>query len=504
MDLSSERESEGFDLGNFLAKQSRLGAVDSSGEFSVSNARALEKLSHYALAGEYTWLLKLLQAVSMWRPNEIRIRQTREFTGVFFQPSVERPTEQELVEAFQLGLTNKSEPLPQFCLALRALVKQAGLSFVLSVQAGTEEVSAPIFSGDDLSKLSEKERLAMVFHSEPGIHLVIGHYKGRESFTGRFFPTFTAWERRDIKLAGLFEDNAIFHRTPIYLDGRLLNCPFTNPQFGLYAKRQPLFLSAPAGEDEIAGELRAPRTFRRVEVPLDEMTSERDFLPSVWYLLRTKTPRQIRGPMLGKAQHEMLWVKDGVIVERSVARGVTTATGLTLVFSAQGAGTDLSGLALIRSEMRERFQAAALKAVLDDVAGLAADFKSYELTRPQEQVVEESLSDSGPARSSWTGEVLPLAGFGVFGAITLGPAAPFWVTATLGAGTGTLVGMMFRRHRESEKSLEALTTRWQGLVKSDLDRMKGLSRLRFRSSRNVLGGGAEREALFQPRGSSDV
>ncbi len=44
----------GFNLKDFLENEAHAGQQESSGEFSVSNEKALEKLAQYSLVGPYT------------------------------------------------------------------------------------------------------------------------------------------------------------------------------------------------------------------------------------------------------------------------------------------------------------------------------------------------------------------------------------------------------------------------------------------------------------------
>ena len=58
--------SEGFDLGLFLQEARAEGQQDSEGNFTIAQDKALDKLAHFSLAGEYDWVLKVVQAVNAW------------------------------------------------------------------------------------------------------------------------------------------------------------------------------------------------------------------------------------------------------------------------------------------------------------------------------------------------------------------------------------------------------------------------------------------------------
>ncbi|MCW5871526.1 MAG: hypothetical protein KIS61_30010, partial [Candidatus Eremiobacteraeota bacterium] len=51
------------ELEEFLRAQVDEGAKDSSGQFTLSREKALEKLAAYQLQGGHAWVLKIVQAV---------------------------------------------------------------------------------------------------------------------------------------------------------------------------------------------------------------------------------------------------------------------------------------------------------------------------------------------------------------------------------------------------------------------------------------------------------
>jgi hypothetical protein len=493
-----------FDLGTFLADQSKVGPLEHSGEFSISHTKAMEKLAQYSLTGGYTWLLKLLQAVALWQPEYLRVRQTRGETAFFFKPLVSI-TEFEVAETFRQGVSHKTEPLPQLCLALRALVEQGGLSFILSINGETPS-TAPIYSGADFGKLSERQRLRQAHFMEHGVKLVVSHYKGKESFTGRELPTFTGWTRRDHKIASSLEDNAIFYPVPIYLNDRLLNVLADHREYGFNPKGRPVLLSGVKCPEGTLPTLPVPATFERKLLSISTTSARaqrpymgrRDF--DVWYLLHARRPRTLlrKLSILRAPTHEILWLKDGIVVERSTAKGKTQATELIVVISAQDFQTDLSGLALTQSEERQLILRRALELIEADIAQLA-DNPAF-LERPD--VDESSLAEDppeDPKAAQLKTEILPTLGVGTLGLVVMGLVTPAFPLVMGSVGLAGLCGYCAKTYHTAEETQAKANRRWVEVVSNDLKRLTDLNSLKFQAGRGGSGAGVKRDELFVPK-----
>lgn len=462
----------------------------------------MEKLAHYSLLGSYTWILKLLQSIDLWRPEQLTVSQSREKTAFLFRPTRFCPTEQEVVEALQSGSWRKDDPLAQLCLALRALVEQAGLSFVLSIN-GEQLSTSPIYSGEDVAKLPAYERLQWAHHTKPGVQLVVSHFKGKESLTGRLIPTFSQWERRDLKIASSLENNALFYSVPVWLDGRYLNSPETHGEYGISTKHRTVALWGAPLPDLPVRPLSLPESFEGklfsvTTTPsraLRSYSQRRDF--DCWFLVKAKAPNRLRPSALyfSKAKHEILWLQNGVVVERAVATGLSTITEATILVSAEGFGTDLSGLALTRSEDRSALQEQVLGRVATEIERLARnpDFLEADDTDTSSQHEEKPPLLPGSIKD----DIMPSLGFGVLGGMSLA-GLPFLTSAGLIAAGTALTSYAVRKHRSSASVQAALREQWVQTVRRDLEALASLDKLSFKVISGE-GAGKQAKAVFQPK-----
>lgn len=74
------------ELERFLQEQVAQGVVDSSGSFSLSRAKALEKLAAFQLPRQTMWILKLVQAAVTSGAESLTIQQTSTDTELYFSP----------------------------------------------------------------------------------------------------------------------------------------------------------------------------------------------------------------------------------------------------------------------------------------------------------------------------------------------------------------------------------------------------------------------------------
>ena len=147
-----------FDLGSYLAGQASEGALDSQGEFSVDADKAARKLARFALPNEFSWVLKVVQAAVAWKARELQVQQSKTTTSFLLAIEAESvPTPQMVVETILSGRLDQQQPLQMLCIALRALVEQGGLSFVLGLRRGDSEVET-IYAGADVSALDAQQR----------------------------------------------------------------------------------------------------------------------------------------------------------------------------------------------------------------------------------------------------------------------------------------------------------------------------------------------------------
>lgn len=351
MESSSE-----FNLNEFLSRQEVGGTLDSEGEFTLDTEQAARKMAKFALPEPYSWVLKVVQAAVAWEAAQVTVIQSRARTSFTFCPADPAlvPGPQGIVATLLSGSLDASNPLAKLCIAMRALVEQTALSFVLGVNNGSEEAET-IYAGHDVSALPTEQRVKWGELSEPGIKLVVSHQCEGEFHYGRYAPEFALKEKRHLKIREQLLRRAFVCPCPILLDGLAINLPLLNPYFGFTPELSPLrVVRIPPKKDcpalPTAGVFQeatlslwsGPKTAsRQPEEP------EEGFAWAVWQILR---PGAKRKPELG---NRLLWVQEGVVVQIERLPVETDFSQLTLVVNAEGLSTDLTGMTLIEQDERE-------------------------------------------------------------------------------------------------------------------------------------------------------
>ena len=355
---------EGFNLGHFLEKQRQDGQQDSEGSFTVAQDKALDKMARFSLPGEFDWVLKIVQAANAWDCDSLQVRQTRVATSFYFCPTEENfPSDGQIVQALKQGSTLKDGAVHELCIALRALVDQVGLSFVLATRR-QGDMGSPIFFGDDVGGLSDAQRLAWARLDRPGLRLTVSHFRGDESFNGRYIPTFSRVARRSISVSKALIERAFASPVPIYLDGRDITNPFCHNEIGQNLHYHPIALAE--FRDDLfhfhgypllcnLTELRRPAWLNGARSPwcivttFDHISLDdyRNKLESSGFDLGLSFYRNTR--------HQIIWLRHGVVVQRETSFNSSTATTLYTFLHADDAPTDLTGLAVgLRDEDSEK------------------------------------------------------------------------------------------------------------------------------------------------------
>ena len=361
-------ESE-FDLGRYLNEQASEGALDSQGEFTVDHDKAARKLARFSMPHEYSWVLKLVQAAVGWESTEIRVQQHRLHTCFAFapRPGSPIPTAKEVVRTMLQGQLENQDPLNRLCIALRSVVEQTGLSFVLGLcfEQGEQET---LFAGPDVSAMTSSTRKSWVASEERGITVAVSHQMRGEFYTGRYAPRFMQRKLRDLEIAKELTLNAFTSPIPIYLNDRSITDPILHPEIGFTALLRPLFVlgmrslsgqtmtTAGPFEDGLAVPVRStlPR-LEQAERRSDEAGGwviAQVLPPEVWVQRENSDERHHDAPT-----SYALWVQDGVVVERTpLLIHKTSLARLTLILDAEGLETDLTGFSLKKTDEKgDRF-----------------------------------------------------------------------------------------------------------------------------------------------------
>lgn len=395
---------QGFDLGAFLAEQRAAGEQDSEGSFTVSAERALSKLARFALPGEYDWVLKIVQAINAWEAPEMVVRQTRVATSFTFLPKTMSGLDEQIVKCLQSGTLNNASPIHLLSMALRSLVDQAQLSFVLAIRHHGE-LGKPIFAGSDTSKMSPETREEWTRLEREGVRLTVSHFRGGESFTGRFTPTIMGIPRRDLEISNILDKRAPLSGTSIVLDGRRVTDLAKHPIWGHSKWSRPLRIATWEAEDE---------TYNNADIPVLVKAKDLQVCPppagflQPWYYLRTAEWTSFRTTARGfftfrppQGPHAIVWVRYGVIVERRSVYNQATCTRLLFVLPADQMRSDLSGLAVQIDDQHEAHVCKLAQSLAEDLQTAAgnlhqwtrgAEFAPDAATEPTEHSTAEDLS----------------------------------------------------------------------------------------------------------------
>ena len=427
--------SDGLDLKAFLESQVSEGRVDSVGSFTVAKEKALEKLAHFSLPQDFDWVLKIVQAANIWRAPKMVVRQSRVATSFYFCPprGESFPSEASIVQALENPVLDHQNPNHAIAMALRSLVQQSRLSFVLAVRQDGE-MYKPIFAGDDVSGLAPQTREAWTHLSTDGVRLTVSHFQGSESLTGRYLPTFSHQARRDVEILAKLEERCFASAVPIDIDGRLLGMVFPRGDYFVTHKQRPLALGRlpqhGAQQDRLESLQLLTGHINRDNIRVSTSPAYPD---RPWFLITGSDPRMeslayetlsgILSPIgrkgKQKPEHTVWWTRQGITVAHYSFEGFgDPETSFQLFVPAEHLRTDLSGLEIERDRQQwAKHNARApleliakeLSTILSSPAAREALLAPLEAPVPEKsgkgQAAEETMEGSG--ESAFSGDLLP-------------------------------------------------------------------------------------------------
>lgn len=322
------------ELHEFLKGQAE-GKVDSAGHFTLISEKAWEKLGKFQLPLREGWILKLVQAATAAGAESVRLEQSRGETTVRVH-GVSWPWTQVEPAIFSVEIL-PPRPLQHLAAAIRNLASLADRPFSL----GWAEGDRAIWMGDRFQHVKGRRSSADFTFSVA--HSQYGH--------SQFL--LSADHDRALRVAAevskVVARNAHLGRYPLVLDGRVLAGFVNDPVFGMRALRQPLaFLTTPVLEDAPELSFAAQEHWREAifdgrRVFLDPASftwTGRGFAAVIVTLF---LDRRHGALVPGKGETSVIWVSDGVVVEREHLFK-SGELGLGLVVSADGLETDLTGL----------------------------------------------------------------------------------------------------------------------------------------------------------------
>ena len=314
-----------------------------------------EKLSQFTLAHEYDWVLKLIQAANGWKCQRVEISQTRVATSFLFVPDSKSsfPTDAEVIEALDRDLLERS-PVAALAMALRYLVSQIDLSFVLAIRQN-EELGQPIFAGEDIERMGHRTRVNWSKTGRNGIRLTVSHLRSDERFRGRFLPTLTGTERRDLLIAQALKDACFTSPAPIYLDGFCITEFAHDPVLGKTRYYRPFAKGVDKGRKFEAHIYPAYANKFKANLKTSLFGAHRFYIRTgEWwelsrFLARDMFTRKYRTDLQHKGAaepHRFFWTRDGVVVATTKIENPSLFTTLYITCCADGLRTDLTGLQL--------------------------------------------------------------------------------------------------------------------------------------------------------------
>ena len=426
------------DLLSYLGEQAGQGVMDSEGEFSISLEAARSKLARFALPRPNSWVLKLVQAAVGWRMERVVITQYwKETRFLLVPPDVEElPTENQILAALMSGQVLADSPLAHFCLALRALVEQAGQSFLLIVNNGSD-LTKPLYAGAYYNKLGEAKRLARSQSQAPGLTLYVRHemeVRGGMPAGQLFGLTSTG-----TALVQELRDYAYLSPVPLMMNGRPLEGLLDSPHFRFDWQR-PLALSGIKELVHSPNQLPVPKNFEKKQ--LSYLTSPRRAARDYTGEKRFAGVYSLSG--LNRAESStfptrlsyLSWVCGGVVVQSSTLPIETRTLGIQVYANAEGLPTDLTGFQLLQQrEFLERQQELYL-ALADNVLSWLEEMDGFFRIDRDELSPQDDKSDR---MASWKKRGPGLAGATAFG-LWCSMAAPqlFLPITVVGVGRALL------------------------------------------------------------------
>ena len=404
------------ELEEFLRTQLDEGAKDSSGQFTISREKALEKLAAYQLQGGQSWVLKIIQAVVCSGAGELVVRQTGTDTEFHFAPPNPWGLAQ-FEEAFYDPEVSENRSLDHLKRGLWSVSIHNMRPFMLAVPGWSELL---VWNGKSLQRGPTKDR--------PAALLAISH---RTIYEGKGLPLLRNLEAASGNAAVLTElrDRAYTCSVPLKLDNRRMDALQASPTYGSSKTSFPIYLGFLPGE---LPELPIPpATFGEYRpIAPGDATMSKIFHPQAHLpekvgvaCLITAHLREVqRGKVMVWETYSqpssLFWVRDGVVVDWETLKNAVGCVSCALYVSAEGMTSDLTGLKLARNEAyQQRFQAAV------------DAFKPF---LSQAEVSLEAMVESQKMSGRVAGGVL------LVGALALGFMVPIWGLFLAGGALATM------------------------------------------------------------------
>lgn len=381
------------ELDAYLQSQSGEGRVDSSGVFTLERQAALEKLSRFQLPDQHSWAVKVVQAAVTGGSQALQIRQGISVTTFVFEGG-EFSSSQEFEQAFLDPRPSGHRSLDHLIVALFSVGFGRQRAFQFSWPNSDQSL---VWTGQELRRVRRRK-------SSLNAQLCVSHRAFNETVSAALkFASLNA------ALLMRLKEWAFTCPIPLSVDGlrvdRLQNCPSQGESAG----NLPVALGwASASIPPLS---LPPGTFSRpAQVPTDA---------SVACLITAHLTGKYLLEQDPNHSSCVYWVVDGVVGDVLLLDHFDSVTCAVIV-SAEGLGSDASGLTLIRTpEMQDR-TLAALSALTETVRAASLDLQKRIRRGKLEDVYEGGLCVVASGVTLWGATlVLPFLGVGslCFGAM---------------------------------------------------------------------------------------
>lgn len=336
------------ELEEFLQTQLQEAEKDSSGRFTLSREKALEKLSAFQLQGAHTWVLKVIQAVVASRAEELVVRQTGTDTEFHFKLSLPWTLDQ-LEQAFFDPEASEETGLDHLKRGLWAVAVRQARPFLLIAPGWSAGL---IWTGRDLRRAPMAAR--------PTVYLAVSHRTLQE---GKGIPLLRNIEAAagNAAVLQILREQAFTCGVPLKVDNRRLDALQACPGYGMSKASYPVYLGFLAAEMPDLTIPPATLGEYRPAQPGDSTVSKvfhnQARLPAhvgVACLITAHLRQVERNRSLVWETYQnhstLFWVRDGVVVDRDHLGLGTGSISCALFASAEGLRTDISGFQLARDE----------------------------------------------------------------------------------------------------------------------------------------------------------
>lgn len=353
------------ELEKFLTDHIAEGRRDSSGKFTLSREKALEKLSAYQLPRPSAWVLKIVQGVVASGAKNLVIKQTATDTEFFFTPA-NSWTLEAVAEACFDPTSSEDRGLDQLKRGLWSISLNDMHPFRIALPGFDQ---ALIWTGQDLQQAACPPSAEVV--------LTVSHRT--------CFETAKASAMNAAVLCELTE-HAYVCPIPLMVDGRRLDAFQACPSHGLSKTSYPVQLGFAGGSPPY---LPLPQgTFAKYEhdeaLPeLRELLAEpvwRSQVSAAWlltahlgYVGQGKGRYWTAMPRLSL----VYWVLDGVVLEQEFLDLPKSSMACALFLTAEGLELDVSGFSLVKNEARRQRLVQAIKASQPRIAEASFSFEDF-------------------------------------------------------------------------------------------------------------------------------